>query len=100
MKYKLIILLPILFPTLAIADDWPQWMGPRRDNVWREEGLLEKFPPGGPRIVWRIATAGGYSGPAVAQGRVFVTDFITNADTRTETGDRKKIAGTERVLCL
>ena len=25
----------------ARADDWPQWMGPQRDNVWRETGLLE-----------------------------------------------------------
>ena len=23
----------------ARADDWPQWMGPRRDAVWREPGV-------------------------------------------------------------
>ena len=32
----------------ATADDWPQWLGPKRDGVWRETGLLEKFPAGGP----------------------------------------------------
>ena len=36
------------------ADDWPQWMGPRRDNVWREEGVLETFPAEGPRVLWRV----------------------------------------------
>ena len=25
-------------PTLA--DDWPQWLGPNRDTVWRETGIL------------------------------------------------------------
>ena len=28
-------------PTVAVADDWPQWMGPKRDNVWREDGILD-----------------------------------------------------------
>ena len=26
------------------ADDWPQWAGPKRDGIWRETGILEKFP--------------------------------------------------------
>jgi hypothetical protein len=33
------------------ADDWPQWMGTKRDNVWREEGVVEKIPAGGPKVV-------------------------------------------------
>ena len=32
------------------ADDWPQWLGPRRDGVWRESGIVERFPDGGPRL--------------------------------------------------
>src|ERR1700737_3428801 len=58
----------------ASADDWPQWLGLNRDGVWRETGILEKFPEGGPKICWRPAIGGAYSGPAVASGRVFVTD--------------------------
>jgi len=23
------------------ADDWPQWLGPKRDGVWRETGIVE-----------------------------------------------------------
>ena len=37
----------VAFLPPALAADWPQWMGPGRDNVWREEWLLEKFPAGG-----------------------------------------------------
>ena len=25
----------------ARADDWPQWLGPQRDAVWRETGIIE-----------------------------------------------------------
>jgi outer membrane protein assembly factor BamB len=86
--------------TTANADDWPQWMGPRRDNVWRENGLLDKFPTGGPPIVWRAPVAGGYAGPAVVDGLVFVTDYVTTGDVKTDNVDRKEFTGTERVLCL
>ena len=33
------------------ADDWPGWLGPQRDGVWREEGILDHFPAGGPEFV-------------------------------------------------
>ncbi len=75
-------------------------MGPQRDNVWREEGLLEKFPDGGPKVAWRVPVAGGYAGPAVAGGKVFVTDYVTSDDVKVENFDRKEFTGTERVLCL
>lgn len=82
------------------GDDWPQWMGPRRDNVWREKNLLQKFPAGGPRVVWRTPIAGGYAGPAVAGGRLFVTDYVTKENVRTDNFDRQVFTGAERVLCL
>ena len=44
-----------------LADDWPQWLGPQRDAVWREGGLAEKFPADGPPVRWRTAIG---SGPA------------------------------------
>lgn len=85
---------------IAAADDWPQWMGPQRDNIWREDGLLDRFPPGGPKVVWRAPVAGGYAGPAVADGRVFVTDFVKAGEGGGENWDREGVPGTERVLCL
>jgi outer membrane protein assembly factor BamB len=82
------------------AEDWPQWMGQRRDNVWRESGLIDKFPDKGPRTVWRVPVAGGFAGPAVAGGRVYVTDYVTKDDVKVGNFGRKKFSGTERVLCL
>lgn len=86
------------FPTLA--DDWPQWMGPNRDNQWREAGILDTFPESGPKVVWRAKVAGGYAGPSVAKGKVFVPDFVTGGDVKIANFERQPSAGTERLLCL
>ncbi|MFO0867821.1 MAG: PQQ-binding-like beta-propeller repeat protein [Pirellulales bacterium] len=82
------------------ADDWPQWLGPRRDGVWRETGVLSHFPAGGPRVLWRTPIAGGYAGPAVAAGRVFVTDYVTSGERKNDPGSRSELQGEERISCL
>src|SRR5206468_1352780 len=88
--------------TFARADDWPQWLGPKRDGVWREKGILDKFPKDGPRIKWRADVGAGYSGPAVAGGKVFVTDHVLAEGTRLPSSgfDVRTLPGKERVLCL
>jgi outer membrane protein assembly factor BamB len=72
----------------ALGDDWPQWRGPNRDGVWHETGIIEKFPQPQIDLLWRTPISNGYSGPTVANGRVYVTDHPD------EPGE------TERVLCL
>ena len=87
------------------ANNWPQWLGPQRDGVWREKGIVEKFPAGGPPVLWKAAIGGGYCGPAVADGRVFVLDRQVpdgKEPPKNKLGDPTKGlgAGTERVLCF
>jgi outer membrane protein assembly factor BamB len=84
------------------AIDWPQWLGTERDGVWRETGLLRKFPAGGPRVLWRVPVGTGYAGPAVADGRVYVMDRQRAHDEQGKPlrPTRKGILGTERLLCL
>lgn len=83
------------------ADDWPQWMGPNRDGLWTEKGIVETFPKDGPKKLWSTKIAGGYSGPAVVGDRVFVTDYIRNGgDAANNPGVQAKSEGKERVLCL
>lgn len=84
----------------GLADDWPQWLGPRRDSVWRESGILKKFPERGPGVRWRVRIHGGYAGPSVADGRVYLTDFQKSAEQATGKKDKKDLHGVERVLCL
>jgi WD40 repeat protein len=71
------------------GDDWPQWRGPQRDGVWRESGVVETIPESGLPIRWRARVKNGWSGPAVAEGRVFVTDH-----------DYRSNPEVERVLCF
>lgn len=52
--------------------DWPQWRGPDRTDVSRETGLLKTWPADGPKRAWIYDKAGnGYSGPAIAGGKLF-----------------------------
>lgn len=90
----------LLVPSTTHADDWPHWMGPGRDNVWRESGIMNRFPATGPAILWRAPLAGGYAGPAVAQSRVVVTDYVTRDDVKVPNFERTEFTGVERVLCL
>jgi outer membrane protein assembly factor BamB len=84
----LILAMCILIP--ALAEDWPEWRGKGRIGIWNESGILDKFPEKGLTVAWRTPIHAGFAGPAVAAGRVFVTDFETSAGLK----------GKERALCL
>jgi outer membrane protein assembly factor BamB len=67
-----------IWPVASVADEpeWPQWHGPKRDQVWpvpNLPSLLPKAPP--PR--WTKPLGGGFGGVAVSGGRVFVMDRQT-----------------------
>jgi outer membrane protein assembly factor BamB len=83
-----VIAICILIP--ALSEDWPEWRGKGRVGIWNESGILDRFPEKGLMAQWRTPIHGGFAGPAVAAGRVFVTDFEISAGLK----------GTERTLCL
>jgi outer membrane protein assembly factor BamB len=100
-------LLSILFCLLLVfaspvrGDDWPQWMGTQRDSVWRERGIVKTFPKEGLPVKWRVPVSYGYAGPAVADGKVFVPEFVNAGGALSNNpGVRVKLPGKERVLCL
>ena len=68
-------LLGLLSGSFAMAEDWPQWRGPRRDGSWNEDGILQSFPTNGLKISWRVPVGFGFSSPVVSHGRVFVSDL-------------------------
>lgn len=55
---------------LASGNDWPQWRGPNRDGVSVETGLVKTWPEAGPNVLWRAEIGTGFSGMAVAAGRL------------------------------
>lgn len=79
-------------PTVR-ADDWPQWRGDGRLGVWHETGVIDEFPDEGLKVVWRAPVQSGFAGPVVADGRVFVLDWLEDPESRT-------MDGTERLVAL
>ncbi len=54
------------------AADWPSFRGADRSGVASEQGLLESWPPEGPKLRWEAAGAGrGYASLAIAGDRIF-----------------------------
>ncbi|MFO0803569.1 MAG: PQQ-binding-like beta-propeller repeat protein [Gemmataceae bacterium] len=88
--------------TAAVAEDWPQWMGPNRDAVWSEANVARDFKDGAPKEKWRVVIGGGYSGPAVASGKVYVTDKMLKPGLVAPKNpfEAPELESTERVLCL
>src|SRR4029453_7138665 len=89
--WKCLVLLIVVSP-VARAEDWPQWGGPQRDLVWRESGIVDALPAVDAKTgmlprMWTAKIGSGYAGPAVADGRVFVTGRIVEENP-------------ERVLCF
>ncbi len=74
------------------ADDWAQWRGTDRLGVWHEDGIIESFPEDGLDVTWRTPLRSGYSGPAVADGRVFVVDWQEDPESRTLDGIERAVA--------
>ena len=94
------LVLLVLGTNYASGEDWPRWMGPTGDNRWVSPNALTKFPSGGPKVVWKAPVAGGYAGPAVVGNRLYMTDYVTNDQVRTDNFQRAEFTGNERVLCL
>ncbi len=91
----------MIFAPWTAAQDWPQWLGPTRDGVWTESEIIDVFPAGGPKVLWRKPIHGGYAGPAVAGGRVYVMDYVLAEGDATPNPDkRNELKGQERVICL
>lgn len=84
----------------APADDWPQWLGPNRDGVWKEAGVIETFPKDGLKPKWRAKIGPGYSGPAVAKGLVVLMDRVSPTPPPAEAIKRANSDGSERVIAL
>jgi outer membrane protein assembly factor BamB len=62
---------------------WPQYRGPRRDNLSQETGLLREWPKDGPKLLWNSREVNnkqgigkGFSSVAVAGGKIYTMGDI------------------------
>jgi len=68
----LFALLALTAGTDARPADWPQFRGPKRDDVSTETGLLKSWPADGPALVWTAkGIGGGYSSVSISGDRIY-----------------------------
>jgi len=80
-KITFAIVISLIVLNTVVAQDWPQFHGPRRDNHSNETGLLKQWPEGGPKLAWKARGLGqGFSTVAIADGMIYTTGNI-GADT-------------------
>lgn len=64
----------------AAAREWPQFLGPERNGIYRGPALAETWGAQGPRVVWRKPVGQGFSGPVIAQGRLILFHRVSNQE--------------------
>ncbi len=66
------------------AAEWPQFRGPRRDNISSDKGLLQEWPEGGPKLLWSSDRIGfGWGSTAVSGDRIYTVGVVGSAETVT-----------------
>ena len=57
--------------------NWPQFHGLRRDNLSSDNGLLNRWPDGGPRLIWKALGIGdGFSSISIVDGMIYTAGNI------------------------
>lgn len=56
---------------------WPQFCGPTRNLISPDTGLLNKWPPEGPPLIWKVDGLGhGFSAISVSDGLIFTQGYF------------------------
>lgn len=74
--FKSIFRVMILMHTVSVAcsQDWPQYLGPNRNSITDQKGLMRTWPAEGPKILWTASVGIGYGGPVIKDGKVYILD--------------------------
>lgn len=65
MSFRRLFLLSLLALATSRGADWPEFLGPARDNTSPETGLVETVTPAGLPVRWAKDIGTGYSAPSV-----------------------------------
>lgn len=63
-------------PLPQAGESWPRFRGADFDNIYQSSvPLIEKFPSGGPKVMWTKELGEGHAGPAIYQGAAYLLDY-------------------------
>jgi outer membrane protein assembly factor BamB len=74
MNFLLPAVLVLICLTDSYAQDWPQYLGPDRNSISSQKGILRSWPDKGPEVLWTVDLGIGYGGPVVRDGKVYILD--------------------------
>ena len=74
MKFGVSLVSALIASQALHAGDWQQFLGPNRDGISKETGLIDRLSPAA-EPVWRINVGAGYAGPVVVRDRVLLFHF-------------------------
>jgi outer membrane protein assembly factor BamB len=72
----ILILSLLIAGNQVFAFDWPQYLGPDRNSVSNEKGLIRSWPEEGPKVLWTVPLGEGFGGPAISEGKVYIYDRV------------------------
>jgi len=75
-RRKTLISLAVMLITTGFvcAQDWPQYLGPNRNSMSPQKGILRTWPQQGPEVLWTAEIGIGYGGPVVKDGKAYLLD--------------------------
>ena len=75
MKTKVMLIAIIVMITAgSTLADWPQYLGPDRNSISPEKGILRSWPDNGPEVLWNVSVGRGFGGPVIKDGKVYLLD--------------------------
>ncbi|MBI5725644.1 MAG: PQQ-binding-like beta-propeller repeat protein [Planctomycetes bacterium] len=77
----LIVLAGAVGTVIYAADPWPQFRGPKADGYSPDKGINKDWNAKPPKQLWKMDLGdNGYSGPIIADGKVFIIDYKAGKD--------------------
>jgi outer membrane protein assembly factor BamB len=74
-QFVMVVIVSICMTNLY-AQDWLQYLGPKRNGTSSEKGILREWPENGPEVLWTVDLGIGFGGPAIKDGRVYLLDRV------------------------
>jgi outer membrane protein assembly factor BamB len=68
-------------PSILLAQDWPQILGPNRNGIYSGPDIVSSFPRTGPPPLWKRDVGAGFAGPAVAGERLILFHRVKGRET-------------------
>ena len=65
----------------TLAADWPQFLGPERNGIYRGPALAETWPAKGPRVAWQKTVGQGFAAPVIAGNRLILFHRVGAQET-------------------